>query len=113
MPSRRQDPLYAQARQLAKDWADLYRQFQQMQKQAETLNALLNARIEDIQALRRRKEEAEEAYGILQERFERLLGALEELLARPWPPEALPLREALVHIVSETHRSFSAPEGEG
>lgn len=113
MPVRRQDPLYAQARQLAKDWADLYRQFQQMQKQAEVLNALLNARIEDIQALRQRSEEAEGAYRTLRGHWEHLLTALEEVLARPWPPDALPIREAVVRIVREAREGLPMREGEG
>ncbi|GBD11141.1 hypothetical protein HRbin23_00793 [bacterium HR23] len=99
MPPQRQDPLYAQARQLAKDWAELYQQFQQLQRQADNLNALLNARIEDIQALRRRSEEAESAQRALRQRLEALLHDLEGLLARPWPPDAVALRDALAQVL--------------
>ncbi|MCS7206407.1 MAG: hypothetical protein NZ951_00470 [Dehalococcoidia bacterium] len=106
MPPRRQDPLYAQARQLAKDWAELYQQFQQVQKQAEALNALLNARIEDIQALRRQSEEAESAYRFVRQRLEGLLEALEKVLARPWPPEASFLREEVARAVATARQDL-------
>jgi septal ring factor EnvC (AmiA/AmiB activator) len=107
MSSRRQDPLYAQARQLAKDWAELYRQVQHLQRQAEGLNTLLNARIADIQALQEQRQEREMALRTVRRHLEELVVALEGLLARPWPPEALAVREEIQRAVERARQGLT------